>query len=213
MEEESASKSKQEQESASKGDNSSAPITEDTDTNKTQEKSSTESVAETSSKASKSTNEEGDKAAQISTNKEELPGNFRKNPVNQLLPGCEKFFVKLILAMSQSIHTLLKIIKMLDLKSGNFVAMDSLITSKTRNKVVVNKNCDISNHKTVIEREKRCCIYSYLLLDDLLPADDLAFMQSLCSEEEEEEESFEQLFSKFKLMKGLNHSDENNIIP
>lgn len=102
---------------------------------------------------------------------------------------------------------------MLDLKSGNFVAMDSLITSKTRNKVVVNKNCDISNHKTVIEREKRCCIYSYLLLDDLLPADDLAFMQSLCSEEEEEEESFEQLFSKFKLMKGLNHSDENNIIP
>lgn len=110
MEEESASKSKQEQESVSKGDNSSSLKIEDTDTNKTQEKSSTDSVAETSSKASKSMNEEGDKAAQISTNKEKL-------------------------------------------------------------------------------------------LDDLLPADDLAFMQSLCSEEEEEEESFEQLFSKFKLMK------------
>ena len=32
--------------------------------------------------------------------------------------------------------------------------------------------------------------------------DNLAAMLSLCAEEEEEEESFEQLFSKFKLMKG-----------
>uniref|UniRef100_K1Q0S0 Uncharacterized protein n=1 Tax=Magallana gigas TaxID=29159 RepID=K1Q0S0_MAGGI len=110
MEEESASKSKQEQESASKGDNSSSPKKDDTDSNKTQEKSSTGSVAEKSSKASKSLKEEGDKAAQVSTNKDKL-------------------------------------------------------------------------------------------LDDLLPADDLAFMQSLCSEEDEEEESFEQLFSKFRLMK------------
>lgn len=37
-------------------------------------------------------------------------------------------------------------------------------------------------------------------------------MQSLCSEEDEEEESFEQLFSKFRLMKGPNHSYENNFI-
>lgn len=36
-------------------------------------------------------------------------------------------------------------------------------------------------------------------------------MQSLCSEEDEEE-SFEQLFSKFRLMKGPNHSYENNFI-
>lgn len=105
--------------------------------------------------------------------------------------------------------------------SGKVVAMDCFITSQTGNKPVANKSCDISNHKTVLEREKRCCTDIFivticcpfcLLLDDLLPADDLAFMQSLCSEEEEEEESFEQLFSKFKLMKGLNHSDENIII-
>lgn len=35
-----------------------------------------------------------------------------------------------------------------------------------------------------------------------MPEDNLAAMLSLCAEEEEEEESFEQLFSKFKLMKG-----------
>ncbi|XP_052701441.1 alpha- and gamma-adaptin-binding protein p34-like [Crassostrea angulata] len=110
MEEESASKSKQEQESASKGDNSSSPEKDDSDSNKTQEKSSTDSVAEKSPTASKSLKEEGDKAAQVSTNKDKM-------------------------------------------------------------------------------------------IDDLLPADDLAFMQSLCSEEDEEEESFEQLFSKFRLMK------------
>nr|XP_022329627.1 alpha- and gamma-adaptin-binding protein p34-like [Crassostrea virginica] len=34
-----------------------------------------------------------------------------------------------------------------------------------------------------------------------MPEDNLAAMLSLCAEEEEEEESFEQLFSKFKLMK------------
>lgn len=99
MEEESASKSKLEQESASKGDNSSSPEKDDTDSNKTQEKSSTDSVAEkspTSSKspkASKSLKEEGDKAAQVSTNKDKMLGNFRKNLVlNQLLSGCEKTF-------------------------------------------------------------------------------------------------------------------------
>lgn len=93
MEEESASKSKQEQESASKGDNSSLPEKDDTDSNKTQEKSSTDSVAEKSPKASKSPKEEGDKAAQVSTNKEKIIGKFRKNLVlNQLLPECEKTF-------------------------------------------------------------------------------------------------------------------------
>lgn len=100
MEEESASKSKLEQESASKGDNSSSPEKDDTDSNKTQEKSSTDSVAEKSPtaskspKASKSLKEEGDKAAQVSTNKDKMLGiNFRKNLVlNQLLPGCEKTF-------------------------------------------------------------------------------------------------------------------------
>ena len=35
-----------------------------------------------------------------------------------------------------------------------------------------------------------------------MPEDNLAAMLSLCAEEDEEEESFEQLFSKFKLMKG-----------
>lgn len=73
----------------------------------------------------------------------------------------------------------------------------------------------MSNHKAVFEREKKNVAFIvtvFLLLDDLLPADDLAFMQSLCSGEEEEEESFEQLFSKFKLMKGPKHSDENNFI-
>lgn len=38
------------------------------------------------------------------------------------------------------------------------------------------------------------------VLGDLLPDDDVALMQALCSEEEEAE-SFEQLFSKFRLMK------------
>ncbi|XP_061172668.1 alpha- and gamma-adaptin-binding protein p34-like [Saccostrea echinata] len=38
------------------------------------------------------------------------------------------------------------------------------------------------------------------LLEDLIPDNDNAFMESLCSEEEEAE-SFEQLFSKFRLMK------------
>lgn len=93
MEEESASKSKKEQESASKGDNSSSPEKDDTDSNKTQEKSSKDSVAEKSPKASKSPKEEGDKAAQVSTNKDKMLGKLRKNLVlNQHLPGCEKTF-------------------------------------------------------------------------------------------------------------------------
>jgi hypothetical protein len=40
-----------------------------------------------------------------------------------------------------------------------------------------------------------------LFVDDIFPDDDLDFMQSLCSEEDGAE-SFEQLFSKFRLMKG-----------
>lgn len=68
----------------------------------------------------------------------------------------------------------------------------------------------MSNHKAVFN--VAFIVTIFLLLDDLLPTDDLAFMQSLCSEEEEEEESFEKLFSKFKLMKGPNHSYENNFI-
>lgn len=105
MEEESASKSKLEQESASKGDNSSSPEKDDTDSNQTQEKSSTDSVAEKSPKASKSLKEEGDKAAQVSTNKDKMLGNYRKNLVlNQLLPECEKTFCESTWA-SPYIHT------------------------------------------------------------------------------------------------------------